>query len=74
MEHHNIPSHSPLMMLLSFICSIALIINAKLLVSYNTLHIPPIIIEILQCLSYGGSFALFVLTAYKFHKGRKKSK
>lgn len=75
MEHHNIQHGSPLMMLLSFGLSIVLIIHAKLVVMYSAFaHIPPIIIESLQCLSYAGSFGIFVLTVYKLIKEKRKKK
>lgn len=75
MEHHNIHASSPLMIIASFAISIALNITAKLIALYTTVtHIPPFIIESLQCLSYAGSFGLFILAIYKYKKEKRKKK
>ena len=37
-------------------------------------HVPPIFIEVLMCLSYAGGFTVAAITVYKFIKERKKKK
>ena len=74
MEHHNIPSHSPLMMLFSALTTGACILFGHLVASYQNIHLPPIVIEGLQAISYAGAITVSCLTIYKFCKERKKKK
>lgn len=65
---------SPLMMLCSALTTGACILFGHLVATYNNIHLPPIIIESLQCLSYGGGTIVACLTVYKFCKERKSKK
>lgn len=74
MAHEHIQPMTPIFMFINFLFSICLIIHAKIILLYNqVLHIPPIFIELLQCLSYAGSFLIAILTIYKFLKERRKN-
>ncbi len=70
MAHEHIQPTTPIFMFINFLFSICLIIHAKIIL---LLHIPPIFIELLQCLSYAGSFLIAILTIYKFLKERRKN-
>ena len=52
---HQINTTSPLMMLFSSLASGALILFSHLITSYQNIHLPPIIIEVLQVSSYAGA-------------------
>ena len=74
MEHANIQTTSPLMTFFSCLATGACILFGKLITTYQNVHLPPIIIESLQCLSYGGAFVISCITAYKFYTERKNKK
>lgn len=42
--------------------------------SLQNVHLPPIIIEVLMCLSYIGGLTIATITTIKFFKERKKVK
>lgn len=61
-------------MFINSLCTGALIVFGELVQNGNNIHLPPIVIEILQSLSYAGAFTVACLTIYKFIKERKKKK
>lgn len=62
------------MMLFSSLTTGACILFGHLVSTYQNIHLPPIIIEVLQCLSYGGGAIVACLTVYNFYKSHKKKK
>jgi len=70
----EINTSSPLMTFFSFLTTGACILFGHLVASYNNIHLPPIVIEVLQSLSYAGGITVASLTVYKFCKERKVKK
>lgn len=70
----EINTSSPLMMLCSAFTIGAFTLFGKLIVSYQNVHLPPIIIESMQFLSYAGGVTVACLTIYKFCKERNSKK
>jgi len=70
----EINTSSPLMMLFSAFTIGAFTLFGKLIVSYQNVHLPPIVIEFMQFLSYAGGVTVACLTVYKFLNERKKGK
>lgn len=68
---HNISTPS---MFINTVCTGTLILFGKLVESYNNAHLPPIIIESMQVLSYTGGTIVACLTIYKYCKERKSKK
>lgn len=55
------------------LCTGAFILFGELIEASNNIHLPPIIIEILQALSYAGGIVVALITVYNFiSKKRKK--
>jgi hypothetical protein len=46
---------------------------AKWIGTLNNVHLPPIIIELLMCLSYAGGITIAGITVYKFYTDKKKN-
>ncbi len=65
---------SPLMMFCSALTTGVCILFGHLVATYNNIHLPPIIIESMQVLSYTGGAVVACLTIYKFCKERKSKK
>jgi len=64
---------STLSMFINSLCAGALILFGKLVKTNNNIHLPPIIIESLQVLSYAGAITVSCFTIYNFiSKKRKK--
>lgn len=60
-------------MFINSLCTGALILFGKLVENSNNIHLPPIIIEVLQVCSYTGAIAVSCFTVYNFiSKKRKK--
>jgi len=59
-------------MFINSLCTGALILFSELIERSNNIHLPPIIIEVLQVCSYAGAFAVSLFTIYNFFKKRKK--
>lgn len=60
-------------MFINSLCTGALILFGKLVETNNNIHLPPIIIESLQVLSYAGAITVSCFTVYNFiSKKRKK--
>ena len=70
---HNIHTTSPLMMFISSLITGTCILFGHLVANYNNIHLPPIVIESMQFLSYTGGTTVACLTVYKFCKERKKN-
>ena len=70
----EINTSSPLMMFFSFLTTGTCILFGHLVASYENIHLPPIVIEILQSLSYAGGATVAFLTVYKFIKEKKPKK
>jgi len=70
----EINTSSPLMMFFSTLTTGACILFAHLVSSYNNIHLPPIVIESMQALSYTGGTIVACLTVYKFYKELKNKK
>lgn len=70
----EINTSSPLMMFFSTLTTGACILFGHLVATYNNIHLPPIVIESMQFLSYTGGTIVACLTIYKFCKERKKNK
>lgn len=69
----EINTSSPLMMFFSLLTTGTCILFGHLVASYQNIHLPPIVIEILQSLSYAGGAMVAFLTVYNFiSKKRKK--
>lgn len=70
----EINTSSPLMMFFSLLTTGTCILFGHLVASYQNIHLPPIVIEVLQSLSYAGAFTVACLTIYKFIKDKKSKK
>ena len=60
-------------MFINSLCTGVLILFGELVQNGNNIHLPPIIIEVLQVCSYAGAFAVSLFTIYNFFKKRKKN-
>lgn len=70
----EINTASPLMMFFSALTIGAFTLFGKVITLYQDVHLPPIIIESMQFLSYTGAVTVSFLTVYKFLKERKKNR
>lgn len=60
-------------MFINSLCTGGLVLFGRAIESYNSGHLPPIIIESLQVLSYAGAITVSCFTVYNFiTKKRKK--
>jgi len=60
-------------MFINSLCTGALILFGKIIESYNNIHLPAIVIELLQATSYLGAITVSCFTVYNFiSKKRKK--
>ncbi len=70
----EINTSSPLMMFISSLTTGVFILFSHLLTSYQNIHLPPIVIESMQVISYLGAIVVSFLTIYNFiSKKRKKN-
>lgn len=59
-------------MFVNSLCTGALILFSELIEHSNNIHLPPIIIETMQFLSYAGAIIVSCFTVYNFISKRKK--
>jgi hypothetical protein len=69
MDHHIVST--PLLILKALFVG-ALVYVGNSLPKVTNIHIPPIVIESLQTLSYLGGFTISCITAYNFFQKRRK--
>lgn len=68
---HNISTPS---MFINTLCTGALILFSEMINASNNIHLPPIIIEVLQVCSYAGALTVSCFTVYNFISKKRKKK